>query len=180
MPEPRVPGTGGEGTLELPCGETVPVDDFDLGMRDYHCACGGTHAVVMDPHPPARFFPEDVVAALQETIEPSEDDEFDEFGTVHIMGVVMDDYPEEVVAYDAADDGSVGYAMVWVADFDSRRLHEVVVELVLELMEHAVSHAEDETAMSDFEAELLDFDIEAFVSQYRQAREFEDEWDEPV
>lgn len=180
MPEPRVPGTGGDGTLDLPCGETVDIDEFHLGMREYECACGERHAVVMDPHPPARFFPEGVVAALQETIEPSQDDEFDEFGTVHIMGVVMDDYPEKVVAYDAAEDGSVGYAMVWVSDFDSRRLHEIVVELVLELMEHAVSHAEDESAMASFEAEMGDFDVETFVEEYREVRDFEDEFDEAV
>lgn len=180
MAQPRVPGTGGDDTLDLPCGETIEVDELDLGMREYECACGGTHAVVMDPHPLARFFPEEIVDVLTETIATSPDDEFDEFGMVHLMGVVMDDYPEEVVAHDGSDDGTVGYALAWVAEFDSRRLHEIVVELMLELMEHAVSHAEDETAMTAFEEEMLEFDVEAFVEEYREAREFETEWDEPV
>ncbi len=180
MAEPGIPGVGGDGTLDLPCGETIRIEDLDLGMREYRCACGEGHAVVMDPHPPARFFPEGVVEALQEAIATSPEDEFDEFGTIHIMGVVMDDYPEQVVAYDASEDGTVGYALVWVTDFDSRRLHEIVVELVLELMEHAVSHAEDESAMTAFEAEMLDFDVSAFVDQYREVRDFEDEWDQPV
>jgi len=41
--------------------------------------------------------------------------------------------------------------MAWVTEFDSRRLHEIVVELVVELMEHAVSHADDDEALSAFE-----------------------------
>ena len=180
MADPGVPGTGGDGVLELPCGESVAIDDLDLGMREFECDCGGTHAVVMDPHPPARFFPESVVDALQAAIEPSPDDEFDEFGTIHIMGVVMDEFPEEVVAYDAAEDGSVGYALVWVSDFDARELHEIVVELVVELMEHAVSHADDDSAMTAFEQEMLEFDVAEFVAQYREMRDFEDEWDQPV
>lgn len=180
MAQPRVPGAGGDGTLELPCGETVSIEALDLGMREYQCACGSAHAVVMDPHPLSRFFPTEFVEVLQDTITPSADDEFEAFETVHLMGVVMDDFPEMVVAYDAAEDGSVGYAMVWVTDFDTRRLHEVVVELVLELMEHAVSHADDEEAIAAFEEELLSFDVETFVEDYRAARDFEDEFDEPV
>jgi len=36
--------------------------------------------------------------------------------------------------------------MAWVTEFDSRRLHEIVVGFVVELMEHAVSHADDDEA----------------------------------
>jgi len=180
MAEPRIPGSGPGGSLRLPCGETVRVADLDLGMREYHCPCGEAHAVVMDPHPPSRFLPESIVEVLREAIATSPDDEFEEFGTPHLMGTVMDDFPDEVVAYDTSEDGSVGFAIVWVADFDARRLHEIVVELMVELMEHAVSHAEDEAAMSAFEADMASFDVEAFVDEYREVRDFEDEWDEPV
>lgn len=180
MAQPGIPGQGSDGTMDLACGETIEIDELHLMMREYECACGDAHAVVMDPHPLSRFFPEEIVSVLQQTISTSPDDEFDEFGIVHLMGVVMEDYPEEIVAYDAADDGTVGYAMVWVTDFDSRRLHEIAVELMVELMEHAVSHAEDEAAMSAFEAELVDFDIDEFVSEYRDQRDFEDEFDEAV
>jgi len=41
MAEPRVPGGRGE-VLELPCGEEVPIDSFDLGMRAFDCDCGST------------------------------------------------------------------------------------------------------------------------------------------
>ena len=180
MAQPRVPGSGPGGSLELPCGETVRVGDLHLGMREYECDCGATHAVVMDPHPPSRFFPESIVEVLREAIATSPEDGFDEFGVAHIMGAVMEEFPEEIVAYDASEDGAVGFAIVWVTDFDSERLHEIVVELMVELMQHAVSHAEDDAAMSEFEAELTDFDVEAFVEEYREMRDFEDEWDEPV
>ncbi|MFB6112962.1 MAG: DUF5815 family protein [Halodesulfurarchaeum sp.] len=180
MAEPRIPGSGGTDSFELPCGETIQSDDLDLGMREYHCDCGATHAVVMDPHPPSRFFPESVVDTLRRTIKTSGEDSFDEFGTPHIMGIVMEEYPEEIVVHDAAEDGSVGYALAWVAEFDGRELHRVVVELVVELMQHAVSHAEDDSAMTAFEEDLLDFDVESFVSEYRDERDFEDEFDEPV
>ena len=81
---------------------------------------------------------------------------------------------------DVSDDGSVGYAMVWMTDFDARRLHEVVVELVVELMEHAVSHASDENAVSQFEEQMFEFDVEEFVALYREQRDFEDEFDRAV
>jgi hypothetical protein len=62
-----------------------------------------------------------------------------------------------------------------VTDFDARRLHEVVVELVVELMEHAVSHAEDDSLLEEFESQMLDFDVSAFVEQYRAQRDLSEE-----
>lgn len=176
MAEPRVPGGRG-GELALPCGEQLRVRDVDLGMREYRCACGRAHAVVTDVHPATRFLPEFLVESLEASVETADD--FDAFGTPHLMGLAMEEFPERVVAADASDDGSVGYAMLWVADFEARRLHEIIVELVVELMEHAVSHADD-GAMTEFEAAMLEFDVAAFVEQYRAERDFEDEFDTPV
>ncbi len=178
MADPRVPGEGVDpGRIDLPCGETVHVRDVDLGMRELRCDCGGTHAVVLDPHPLSRFVPEDVADVLRETIET--EDDFPEFTTAHLMGVVIEEFPEEVAVADVAEDGSVGYAMAWVTDFDARRLHEVVVELLVELMDHAVSHA-DETTAAEFERQMLEFDVEAFVDAYRRERDFDSEFDAPV
>lgn len=176
MADPRVPGDD-RGQLELHCGETVHAHQLDMGMREFDCDCGDVHAVVVDVHPVSRFVPESIGDVLRETIET--DDEFPEFGIAHVMGVVMEEFPDEVAVADVSEDGSVGYALVWVTDFDSRRLHEIVVELLVELMEHAVSHA-DETTASEFEAQMLDFDVEAFVDEYRQQRDFESEIDTPV
>jgi hypothetical protein len=66
------------------------------------------------------------------------------------------------------------------AIFDPRQLHEVVVELLVELMDHAVGHADDEAAASEFEEQLAQFDVAAFVDAYRQERNFEDEFDTPA
>lgn len=180
MTEPRVPDTD-SGTdpdvFGLSCGERVTAREFDLGMREYDCACGATHAVVMDMHPPSRWLPESIVAVLQASVKPSEDDAWDEFQTPHLMGAVMEELPEDVVAHDASDDGSVGYAVLWVADVDARALHEVIVELVVELMDHAVSHAENDAMTTEFEAQMLDFDVSAFVDEYRNERDFVDEYD---
>ncbi|MGB9987500.1 DUF5815 family protein [Salarchaeum japonicum] len=182
MAEPRVPdddgGDGGDGgasdgLVELPCGERVPPTAFDLGMREYDCACGDSHAVVMDMHPPGRFLPESIVDVLETAVEPAEDDAFEEFGTPHLMGAVMEQVPDEVATYDASAEGEVGYALLWVFDFDSRTLHEYVVELVVELMDHAVSHAESEGAEAEFEAEMASFDVAAFVDEYRAERDWE-------
>ena len=181
MANPRVPSPDdGDGyVLDLPCGERVDaVLDIDMGQRDYDCACGERHAVVMDVHPPSRFVPEDVVAVLREAVETV--DEFGEFGTPHLMGAVMEEYPEKVAVVDVSEEPSAGYALVWMTDFDSRRLHEVVVELVVELMEHAVGHAEDEDSRSEFEAQMLDFDVGEFVEAYRARRDFSDEFDRPA
>jgi len=178
MAEPRVPG-GRESELELACGEVIDTHEtLHMGIRAFDCDCGGTHAVVLGAHPLARFVPEFLVDVLTETVEPADD--HDEFTTAHLMGVVMEEFPDEVVVHDAADDGAVGYAMAWVTDFDSRRLHEIVVELLVELMEHAVSHAEDDAVMDEFEEQMLAFDVEAFVDQYRAERNFDDRHDSAV
>jgi len=169
MAEPRVPGGRGE-VLELPCGEEVRIDSFDLGMREFDCDCGSTHGVVMDVHPPDRFLPEFLVEILREAIETTSA-EMPEFGTPHLLGIVLEEYPEAVAAHDATEDQDVGFAMLWVTDFDSRRLHELIVELVIELMEHAVSHAEDTTALTEFEQQMHEFSIPEFVDQYRDQRD---------
>lgn len=162
---------GGE-RLELPCGETVSLRALDLGMREFECDCGETHAVVMDVHPPDRFLPEFLVEVLEEAVE-STSEEMPDFGTPHLLGIVLEEFPEQVASADASEDQDVGYALVWVTQFDSRRLHEIIVELVIELMEHAVSHAEDETAMTEFEQQMLEFDVSEFVDQYRAQRDID-------
>ena len=177
MAEPRVPGGRGE-KLDLPCGETKAVGDLDMGMREFTCDCGERHAVVVDVHPLSRFVPEFLVETLRATVDTADDSP--EFSTTHLMGIVLEEFPQQVVGADVSDDGHVGYAMVWVSDFDSRRLHEIAVELVVELMEHAISHAEDESATSEFEEQMLEFDVSAFVEEYRRERDFQSEHDSPV
>ena len=177
MAEPRVPG-GRDREIDAPCGETVEVRDLDMGLREFSCPCGETHAVVMDVHPLSRFVPEFLVAILRETVETADD--YEEFTTAHAMGIVMEEFPEAVATADVSQDGSVGYAMIWVTDFDDRRLHEVVVELIVELMDHAVSHAEDDGAVSEFERQMLEFDVSEFVEEYRAERDLEDEHDTAI
>jgi len=177
MAEPRVPG-GRDRELDAPCGETVAVTDLDMGLREFDCVCGETHAVVMDVHPLSRFVPEFLVAILRETVET--EDDYEEFSTPHVMGVVIEEFPEKVATADVSQEGSVGYAMVWLTDFDDRRLHEVVVELIVELMDHAISHAEDDSAISEFEQQMLEFDVAAFVDEYRNERDLEDEHDTAI
>lgn len=176
MSEPRVPGS--DTRLTLPCGERVGLTEIDMGMRELSCECGETHAVVTDVHPPSRFLPEEMVDDLRAVVET--DDEFDQFGTAHLLGMVAEEFPDDVVSQDASEDGNVGYAMLWVTDFDARRLHEVVVELVVEMMDHALSHAEDDAAREQFHEQLTAFDVEAFVDQYRREREFRDADDDPA
>lgn len=176
MTQPRVPGSRGT-EVDLPCGESVAVSALDMGLREFECSCGERHAVVMDVHPLSRFVPESLVRVLEAAIEPSDGGTFD---TRHLMGVVLEEFPDKVVGEDVSENTDVGYAWVWVADFDSRRLHEVVVELVVELMDHAVSHADDEAARNEFESHLHEFDVEAFVEAYRRERDFERGTDEPV
>ncbi|MEF8830537.1 MAG: DUF5815 family protein [Halobacteriales archaeon] len=171
MSDSSVPGEGGE-VLTLPCGEAVSSGETDVGMREYPCDCGRDHALVADVHPPTRFFPADLVEMLASTVEV--EDEFEEFGTPHLMGMVMEEYPDEVVAADVSDDGDLGFGIVWMTDFDSRRLHEILVELVVEMMEHAVSHTEDDSAMSEFQRQMQQFDPGAFVERYRDQRDFDD------
>jgi hypothetical protein len=173
MAQPHVPGDGGQA-LELPCGERVGLGELDLGMRELACDCGEAHAVVMDVHPPERFLPEFLVDVLREAIETTSE-EMPEFDTPHLLGVVLEEFPDAVVTRDASDDGDVGYAMVWVTEFDSRRLHAVIVELVVELMEHAVSHADDTEALTTFERSMTEFDVDEFVDQYRAERDLEAE-----
>lgn len=175
MPTPHVPGE--DDPVELPCGETVRVVDVDMGIRELDCACGNRHAVVVDAHPVSRFVPESIVGILTESIET--DDDFPEFGVPHVMGMVMEEFPNRIAVADVADDGRVGYALLWISDFESRRLHEVVVELLVELMEHAVSHG-DEASTEKFERRMHEFDVAAFVDEYRREREFETEFDTPV
>jgi len=170
MAQPRVPGDS-PGTIDLPCGETVSISALDLGMREFRCDCGDDHAVVMDVHPPARFVPEAIVEVLRESV--TVEDEFEEFGTPHVMGAVLEEFPDRVVVHDASGDGEVGYALCWIADFDDRRLHEVVVDLLVELMDHAISHAEDDAHAATFQDHLEDFDVEAFVEQYRRQRDLD-------
>ncbi|PSP94504.1 hypothetical protein BRC91_05565 [Halobacteriales archaeon QS_4_62_28] len=169
----------GATTLDLPCGHERSVHDLDMGLREFGCRCGESHAVVMDMHPLSRFVPEFLVEILTETIEPAEDD-FEEFTTAHVMGIVMEECPDDIAVADVAEDGSVGYALVWATDFDSRRLHEVVVELIVELMDHAISHAEDDAVAKQFEEEMLEFDVTEFVDQYRAQRDMESEHDTPL
>ena len=171
MSQPRVPGGGGE-TVELPCGETVPVRRFDMGMREFDCDCGATHGVVTDVNPPERFLPDFLVSLLRETVETTSE-EMPEFGTPHLMGIVLEEFPGQVVAADVTEDHDLGYSMLWVTEFDSRRLHETIVELVIELMEHAVSHADDSAAMTEFEQQMLEFDVGEFVDQYRAERDLD-------
>ncbi|MFP4530885.1 MAG: DUF5815 family protein [Halodesulfurarchaeum sp.] len=177
--QPGVP-TGPSGQpIELPCGETIQSDDLDLGLREYRCDCGETHAVVLDPHPPSRFLPESVTEVLAETLA-AEGTEMSEFGMVPLMGLVMDAYPEQVVAHDASEDGSTGYAAAWIADFDAREFHEIVVRTVLEVMAQAVTAVGDDSAADAFSDVRADFDVEEFVEEYRSVRDFEDEFDEPA
>lgn len=171
MTSPRVPGGKGE-ELKLPCGETAHVREFDLGMREFHCDCGSIHAVVMDPHPPERFLPDFLIEVLQETIETTSD-EMPEFGTPHLIGMVLEEFPGSVLAHDASEDGDVGFSLLWITEFDSRRLHEIIVELVIELMEHAMSHADDEQSLTEFERQMLQFDVSEFVEEYRDQRDLE-------
>jgi hypothetical protein len=177
MPEPRVPG-GEAAELDLPCGRTLSIHDLDMGLRDYECGCGERHAVVMDVHPLSRWVPESIVEVLQVTVDTSDD--WGEFGTVHVMGMVLEEFPESVTSTDVSEDGSVGYTMVWTTSFDSRRLHEVVVELLVELMEHAISHAEDGSVAAQFEEQMVQFDVGEFVEAYRRERDFDDEFDPPA
>jgi hypothetical protein len=174
MTEPRVPGDKG-GDIELPCGATVAVGDLDMGLREFACECGETHAVVVDAHPLARFVPEFLVEVLRNTVETA--DEFDEFTTAHLMGIVREEFPDAVTSTDVSEDGTVGYSLVWIGQFDARRLHEVAVELVVELMDHAVSHAEDPEARREFDHWLAEFEVESFVDTYREERDFASEHD---
>ena len=177
MSEPTVPG-GDSDTLTCPNGSSLSVGQFDMGMRELACPCGATHAVVMDVHPLARWIPEAVERILIETIETT--DEYNQFGTMHLMGLVVEEFPDETRVYDASDDPTVGYALLWVSAFDAIELHRIIVELLVELMDHAIGHSDDPAVISSFEDSLSAFDIDAFVEDYRAQRDFSDEFDQPV
>lgn len=170
MGEPGIP-TATDDAIELPCGRSVPLDTFDLGMRELACPCGERHAVVMDVHPLSRWIPEDVEEVLAETTRPT--DEYDTFGTIHLMGMVLEEFPDRVVVHDASEEPSVGWRLLWVTGFGPVELHELVVELLVELMDHAVGHASDESVHREFADQLEAFDIGTFVAQYRARRDFE-------
>ena len=55
-----------------------------------------------------------------------------------------------------------------------------VVELLVELMEHAISHADAGPTVEEFERKMAEFDVEGFVDAYREQRDFEDEHDTAV
>lgn len=177
MVEPHVPGES-DDRIELPCGEKIHPHDLDLGVRELDCVCGDQHAVVMDIHPLGRFIPEFLVETLRETI--TTDDQFHEFSMPHAIAMVREDHPADVVSGDMSGDGDVGYGLVWISTFDSRELHTILVELVVELMEHAISHAEDGPTATEFETKLAEFDVEGFVDAYRAERNFEDEYDTAI
>ena len=179
MAQPGVPSDTSDSTIELACGETIRSSDLDLGMREFRCDCGATHAVVMDPHPPTRFLPESVTEVLAETLA-AKGTETEEFGTIPLMGLVMDAHPEDLVAHDATEDGATGFAVAWISMFDSRALHETVVETVLGVMADAVTEVGDESATAAFTDHRAEFDVEEFVTEYREVRDFDDEFDEPV
>lgn len=176
MTSPRIPSEA--GSVMLPCDQVVERDSFDMGMREFECTCGSTHAVVMDVHPLSRWIPESVSNVFQETIEPS--DEFTEFGTIHLMGIVLEEYPESITVDNATDDPSVGYALLWIADFDTRELHRIIVELLITLIDHAIGHTDDAAINSQFDEQLQEFDVEEFVDQYREMRDWRDERDTPL
>lgn len=166
MATPRVPGRAEE--ISLPCGRSIDPTAIDLGMRDLHCACGENHGIVLDVHPPTRFFPSEVVDVLQATVEPADGGEF---GTRHLMGMAVEEFPETLEMTDVRENPQLGCQYVWVSSFDSPRLHSVLVELVLELMDHAMSHSEDIDAREEFSGTLEAFDVDTFVQRYREERD---------
>ncbi len=177
MAQPGVPG-GPDHRLDLPCGESVNVRELDLGTREFECDCGETHAVVMDTDSLERFVPSFLAEVLRETVET--EDDYREFSTTHLMGLVSEVHSEAIVSADVSDDGQVGYALVWVSGLDARDLHEVVVEHVLDLMEQAIETADDEAAVNEFEEYVGEFDVATFVDEYRAERDFESEHDTAI
>ncbi len=125
-------------------------------MREFACDCGQTHGVVLDPHPLARFVPEFLTEVLHETIETTTTTMSSGRPTSWASSSRSSPRPSSPrTCPRTAKSARAG----WVTDFDSRRLHEIVVELLVELMEHAVSHAEDDDVVSEFEAKMLQFDV---------------------
>ena len=159
----------------LPCGTSIDSHRIDLGMRELKCECGKTHAIVTDINPLTRFLPEFLVVSLEELIEVRDSDKWGGLGMVHLMGLVMEDFPEETVFFDASEDGYLGYSMLWIFDFDAWRLHEIIIELIIEMMEHGMSHSGDKNAIAEFEKQMLQFDIKEFVKEYRETRDLNPE-----
>lgn len=67
-----------------------------------------------------------------------------------------------------------------VSDFSPRKLYEVVVELLVELIDRAIGHADDEAAAREFEVQLVEFDVKTFIDIYRDERNFKDKFDIPA
>ena len=86
----------------LPCGVSIDPHRIDLGMRELKCECGEIHGVVTDVNPLTRFLPEFLVDSLGEIIEDADSEKWGEFGMTHVMGLVMEDFSEEVVFFDAS------------------------------------------------------------------------------
>lgn len=124
----------------------------------------------MQSHPPTRFLPKALIETLRATTETA--DSFEEFGMAHLIGLLIETEPELVTTIDASEHGNVGFALAWITTVDARTLHERIVARVLDVMEHAMEHADDDKAQTEFEAERKQFDIETFVTEYRQQREF--------
>jgi len=46
---------------------------------------------------------------------------------------------------------------------------------VVELMDHAISHADDDAAVSAFERRMAEFDVAEFVEAYRDERDLSED-----
>jgi len=170
MSVPGVP-TDDDPELELPCGETVDVREFDLNTSEIDCECGEAHGVVYDTDPLTRFIPEQMAHTLEETVKPRETDHT--FGTLHAMGMLADEVPQTVASTDASEMGEVGFNYVWVSDFTAREVHVLLVQLLVDLMDHAVDQVGDDSIKSAFAERLDGLDVEEFVDEYRTQRSFD-------
>lgn len=150
--------------IKLPCGGQVDARQFDLSTQTMCCSCGDVHAVVTSAETLDRFVPEAVVDALRATVEPA--DTAEPFGVTHVLAKLHEEHPDRISSADLSEIGEVGYARLWVTRFDGRRLHEHVVEALIELMSHAMGQADNETAAA-FDQQLAAFDAAAFVDTYR-------------
>lgn len=149
--------------LELPCGEQIDARQFDPNTQTICCSCGESHAVVASAETLDRFVPDEVVEILRATVDP---EGTGSFGVTHVLAKVHATYPARISSADLSEVNDVGYAKLWVTEFDDRRLHEIVVEVLVELMSHMMEHADNETAVA-FEQQLAGFDAAAFVDAYR-------------
>ncbi|MFB6162907.1 MAG: DUF5815 family protein [Halococcoides sp.] len=177
MPVPGVP-TDDDPELELPCGETVDAREFDLNTSEIDCECGEAHGVVLDTDPLTRFVPDQMARILEETVKPRETDHT--FGTLHAMGMLADEVPQTVASADVSENGDLGFNYVWVSDFTAREVHVLLVQLLVDLMDHAVDEVGDDSIKSQFTEQLEGLDVEEFVDQYRTERSFEGPEDSPV